>query len=79
MGGHVGRARLSLEPRACVLMVFTSRPRKDPRENLHLRSLLKPTHSEGPEEEDIVFVESNHPNVVQTTTSLSLRVVVSAP
>lgn len=54
-------------------MVFTPRPSQDPRENLlTLQSPLKPnypsplkqTHDEGPEE-DIVLVESNHPNVVQ--------------
>jgi len=55
-------------------MVFTPRPSQDPRENLrtlqsplkpNYSSPLKPTHSEEPEEEDIVLVESNHPNVVQ--------------
>ena len=55
-------------------MVFTPRPSQDPRENLrtlqsplkpNYSSPLKPTHSEESEEEDIVLVESNHPNVVQ--------------
>ena len=55
-------------------MVFTPRPSQDPRENLrtlqsplkpNYSSPLKPTHSEEPEEDDIVLVESNHPNVVQ--------------
>ena len=55
-------------------MVFTPKPSQDPRENLrtlqsplkpNYSSPLKPTHSEAPEEEDIVLVESNHPNVVQ--------------
>ena len=54
-------------------MVFTPKPSQDPRENLRtLQSPLKPnyssplkqTHNEEPEE-DIVLVESNHPNVVQ--------------
>jgi len=54
-------------------MVFTPRPSQDPRENLRtLQSPLKPNYSsplkqtqnEEPEE-DIVLVESNHPNVVQ--------------
>lgn len=54
-------------------MVFTPRPSQDPRENLRtLQSPLKPNyssplkqvHNEEPEE-DIVLVESNHPNVVQ--------------
>ena len=54
-------------------MVFTPRPSQDPRENLRtLQSPLKPkyssplkqTQNEEPEE-DIVLVESNHPNVVQ--------------
>ena len=55
-------------------MVFTPRPSQDPRENLltlqsplkpSYSSPLKPAHDEEPEEEDIVLVESNHPNVVQ--------------
>jgi hypothetical protein len=55
-------------------MVFTPRPSQDPRENLrtlqsplkqNYSSPLKPTHNEEPEEEDIVLVESNHPDVVQ--------------
>ena len=54
-------------------MVFTPKPSQDPRENLrtlqsplkqNYSSPLKQTHNEEPEE-DIVLVESNHPNVVQ--------------
>ena len=54
-------------------MVFTPRPSQDPRENLRtLQSPLKPNYSSPlkhahneESEEDIVLVESNHPNVVQ--------------
>lgn len=54
-------------------MVFTPRPSPDPRENLrtlqsplkpNYSSPLKPAHKEEPEE-DIILVETNHPNVVQ--------------
>lgn len=54
-------------------MVFTPRPSQDPRENLrtlqsplkpNYSSPLKPTSKDEPEE-DIVLVETNHPNVVQ--------------
>ena len=54
-------------------MVFTPRPSQDPRENLrtlqsplkpNYSTPLKPTNKEEPEE-DIVLVETNHPNVVQ--------------
>ena len=54
-------------------MVFTPRPSPDPRENLrtlqsplksNYTSPFKPNHEEEPEE-DIVLVETNHPNVVQ--------------
>lgn len=54
-------------------MVFTPKPSQDPRENLRtLQSPLKPNyssplkqaHKEEPDE-DIILVETNHPNVVQ--------------